>query len=151
MFADRGVALDHIAMLVERYNYRPLGNKLSMQSRALYEEALPDWCRLAGAGEALLTPDGTQIATGYRRVVIGDYGAFIEFDAKQALADNLRCQPGQEYRLNDPNYRERVKYHWLTATDGSGIKIYFQQRTVRYADYLPEHYYVSPYEATPLC
>lgn len=46
-----------------------------------------------------------------------------------------------------PQFSERVKYHWLTTKDDSGIKIYFPKRRVDYADYLPGKYYFSPYEA----
>lgn len=35
---------------------------------------------------------------------------------------------------------------WLTAKDGSGVKIYFQKNTVSYADYRTGKLYVSPHE-----
>jgi len=34
----------------------------------------------------------------------------------------------------------------LTINDDSDIKIYHQMRTVAYADYLPDKYYVSVHE-----
>ena len=90
--------------------------------------------------------DGTLISNGYNRIVIGDYGAFIEFDKFQVIKSNLKVKEGQEYRFNNPKYSENVKYYWLTPKDDSGMKVYLQKKTVTYADYLPEMYYVSPYE-----
>jgi hypothetical protein len=89
---------------------------------------------------------GTVIANGYRRIVIGDYGAFVEFSEEQAVKSAMKIEPGQEYRIRDKNYADRVKYWWLTAKDDSGIKIYFQLKTVSYADYLPRMFYVCPHE-----
>ena len=55
-------------------------------------------------------------------------------------------KPGQEYRIDDERYSKNVKYHWLTINDNSDVKIYHQMRTVAYADYLPDKYYVSVHE-----
>lgn len=94
----------------------------------------------------LYTLDNTLISTGYNRIVIGDYGAFIEFDKAQIITDNMKVKEGQGDRINDPIYNQHIKYYWLTTRDSSDIKIYYQKRTVTYADYLSEMFYVSPYE-----
>lgn len=49
----------------------------------------------------------------------------------------------------DPRYAEHVKYLWLTADDGSNVKVYDQKRPVEYADYMPGMLYVSVYEVFP--
>jgi len=64
----------------------------------------------------------------------------------QIINENICVQKGQEYRINDDNYKNNVKYHWLTCKDNSNIKIYFQQKPVNYADYKPFMYYISPFE-----
>ena len=102
---------------------------------------------LNGDNIPLYTMSGTKICNRYRRIVVGDYGAFVEFDD----CDMKGCpcfivKPGQEYRIQDPKYSKNVKYWWLTAIDDSGIKIYKQRRTVDYADYIPGMYYVSVHE-----
>ena len=94
----------------------------------------------------MYTYRNTLIANGYNRIVIGDYGAFIKFDKTQIIKNNIIVKRGQEYRINDPRYSANIKYYWLTARDLSDIKIYLQKRIVDYADYLPEMFYVSPYE-----
>jgi len=90
--------------------------------------------------------NGTLISNGYNRIVIGDYGAFIEFDKDQVVRESLKVKTGQEYRINDPKYSEHVKYYWLTPKDKSDMKVYFQKRTVIYADYKVDMFYVSVYE-----
>ena len=81
------------------------------------------------------------IAKNFDRVVIGDYGAFIEFDEK-SLASDLLVKKGQEFRMKKdfPG-----KYHWLT-TKHDDVKIYYQLKPVKYADYKVGKYYISPYE-----
>ena len=53
------------------------------------------------------------------------------------------------YRAKDPRYAEHVKYLWLTADDGSNVKVYEQKRPVEYADYKPGMLYASVYEVFP--
>ncbi len=138
--------LDFQERLAEEYGYAPIGYNLFLGDvRQKFRDALPEWCRLDGDNISCRTLSGSLFASGYKRIVIGDYGAFLEFSSEQ-IACSLSVQPGQEYRIQDPQFAGRVKYIWLTVPDGSGIKIYFQQKTVSYADYVPGMYYVSPYE-----
>lgn len=115
--------------------------------RKKYRTALPDWCKISGdASASLYSLDGTKICTGYTRIVIGDYGAFVEISPEQICKESLCCKRGQEYRLSDERFAANVKYIWLTAKDRSGCKVYFQKKKVAYADYVPGMYYISPYE-----
>ena len=137
------------ARLAEEHHYEPL-SQISMfdgDVREKYIQTLPEWCKISGDVSAnLSTLDGTVIATGYERIVIGDYGAFIEISPQNIVKSVLCCKQGQEYRYKDPNFVDRVKYLWLTAKDKSDCKIYFQKKTVDYADYVPGMYYISPFE-----
>lgn len=137
--------------LAEEYKYQPIQyNLLLGDVRQKYIDNLPWWCLLKGSTECkLYTHSGTQIATGYDRIVVGDYGAFIEIRPERMLLGNVMIQPGQEYRVLDEQYSRRCKYHWYTARDHSGVKLYYQQRPVSYADYLPGMWYVSVYEVLP--
>ena len=133
--------------LAKKYNYKKLSKKLSKQVRQEYLNAIPEILNLDGDLKySIYTKKNVLIATGYNRIVIGDYGAFIEFDKSQLVKENVKIKKGQEYRINNSVYNENVKYIWLTAKDTSDIKIYFQQKTVTYADYKIGFFYVSPYE-----
>ena len=133
--------------LAEEYGYAPIGYNLFLGDvRQKYLDALPEWCQMSGDTIPCYTLCGTLIATGYNRIVIGDYGAFVEFTPEQIVNSAIRVKPGQEYRIDSEQFCNRVKYHWLTAKDGSDVKIYYQQKMVDYADYVPGMYYVSPYE-----
>ena len=129
-------------------NYAPVGIDLFLGDvREKYLAALPEWCVVAGEAEArLYTLDGTLLCKGYERIVIGDYGAFIEISPERISKNSLRCKPGQEYRISDERFASNVKYLWLTALDESDCKIYFQKKKVKYADYVPGMFYISPYE-----
>lgn len=132
--------------LAKKYNYRCLPDELSQTVRKKYRESIPPCLCMNGGVLTIRSLSGTVIANGYDRIVIGDYGAFIEFSKEQVVLKNIKVKKGQEYRINDKNFCDKVKYIWLTAKDESDVKIYFQRRSVPYADYKVDKYYVSPNE-----
>ncbi|UKA04996.1 hypothetical protein [Photobacterium damselae] len=140
----------HIEFLVEKYKYHKLPKTLSERSRKLYLSTLPLWCNIDGDKTTITTSNGMIITNGYERIVIGDFGAYIEFDRKQAVRENICGKKGQEYRYRDPNFINQVKYFWYTTKDNSDPKIYFQQKKVTYADYKIGKLYISPFECYPL-
>lgn len=131
------------AKLAKKYKYRPLKRDLSEKYRKFYLDNIPTELNVNGGVDTLFTLNGSPICDGYDRIVIGDYGAFIEFSTSPY---SFIVKPGQEYRIDDERYSKNVKYHWLTINDNSDVKIYHQMRTVAYADYLPDKYYVSVHE-----
>ena len=135
--------------LAREYKYKPIPRTFFCDVRAEFQKALPEWCNVSGDTISLETADGTVITNGYNRIVIGDYGAFVEFSRVQACMRRLEIKEGQIYRAKDPRYAEHVKYLWLTADDGSDVKVYDQKRPVEYADYKPGMLYVSVYEVFP--
>ena len=138
--------------LAKEYGYKPIEPNLYIGDvRKIYEDALPSWCKKGGDSVACLrTMAGTVIARGYSRIVIGDYGAFLEISSDNICKEVLQCKKGQEYRCEDSRFADTVKYIWLTVNDDSDCKIYWQRKTVSYADYRPGMYYISPYEVNYL-
>lgn len=63
------------------------------------------------------------IATGYQRIVIGDYGAYIEIPPRMIIVDNLKIKSGEEYRFQE-RYKN-VKYYWLCPITDEEVKIYW--------------------------
>lgn len=145
MFNDNPIRFSE--ELVKKYKYAKLPSQLSRSARSLYHSQLPSEFNMNGDNLAVLTTvEGTPIAKGYLRVVVGDYGAFIEISRDQMIKESLCAKKGEEYRYKDPSYKDSVKYFWFTAKDNSDIKIYSQQKTVSYADYKAGCFYVCPYE-----
>ena len=134
------------AKLAQEYGYKPLPKELSEKYRQFYIDNLPEGFIINGSDTVLCTKTGAVVCNGYTRIVVGDYGAFIEFDEEQANLDEYIIAPGQEYRVNNPRYSKNVKYIWMTIPDGSNIKIYKQKKKVAYADYKSGMFYVSPHE-----
>lgn len=131
-------------ILAQKYSYKKLPESLSNIVQSVYASTLPEFLN---HHQPLYTLNGTCICNDFERIVIGDYGAYVEYSPAQANKDNYIIAPGQEYRL-EPRY-SNVKYIWLTISDDSDIKIYYQKHPVTYADYKPEYYYVSVYEVYP--
>lgn len=97
---------------------------------------------LKGDSRLFYTKSGTPVATGYTRVVIGDRGHYIEFTTKQIIAKNFHIPKEQEYRKTD----KCVYYIEARSRDASFIKLYYQRKTVKYADYKVGMVYISPFE-----
>jgi hypothetical protein len=84
----------------------------------------------------------TVIANKYERVVIGQRGPYIEFTTNQILCDKLFIPKNQLYRLSDP----KIYYIEFRTNDDCNVKVYYQMRTVAYADYKIGSFYISPSE-----
>lgn len=127
--------LSNVKNNVSRGLYPPLSKEDSKTVRAFYAEQI----RLPLSGEKVkLTNEyGTIIATGYNRIVVGDYGPYVEITPDQIVKDNIEQRwPGIPSR--------EVKYIWMQTSDEEKTKIYYQQNIVPYADYKPGMYYVDP-------
>lgn len=94
------------------------------------------------------TKDGTLVAKGYERVVIGERGPYIEFADASIVRDSIHIPDDQKWRLL-PKYAFVYYNEWRTK-DNSNVKLYEQRKTVKYADYKVGFWYVSPFELTTL-
>lgn len=129
--------------LVKYFKYKPLANAASREAKQYYTERISPLLNVNGSTEPLYDSSGKLICNGYDRVVIGDYGPYIEFSEGSANASKFIIKEGQEWRLNLKRY-PHVKYTWYTLRGSkSDVKIYHQLNTVKYADYIPGKYYVS--------
>lgn len=131
-----------INSLITTYKYKSLPYDLSLKVRELYRRHIPSFLKEEGDDKKLYSLSNALIANGYERIVIGDYGAFIEFTEEQANKETFIIAPKQGYRVTDHRYKDLVKFIWLT-TEEQDIKIYYQKKSVIYADYKVGYYYVS--------
>jgi len=90
------------------------------------------------------TKSGSLVAKGYKRVVIGDRGPYIEFDRSQIEGKSFFIPDNAKYRLSD----KRVYYVEGRSKDESLVKLYYQTKTVEYADYKVGMAYISPFDLT---
>ena len=81
----------------------------------------------------LMTKIGIVVSIGFSDIIIGDYGAFFEFNKQ-----DLKCQIKPKFN-STPN--RNVKYIWHEILDGT--KVYQQVNTVEYADYKPGKFYIA--------
>ena len=88
------------------------------------------------------TKCGLLVANGYNRIVIGKRGPYIEFTESQINRHSMLIPPHELWRVaSDVTFY--IEYRTI---DIKYVKIYFQKKTVNYADYLIEHYYISPFD-----
>ena len=97
----------------------------------------------------------TKIFVGYRRIVFGNHGPYVEFEPKHLVGNLVN-----KFSSNTP---KDAYYEWKTVNDESDVKIYWQLKDVKnlkyapkgghsgkceegYADYIPFHFYINPFE-----
>lgn len=127
--------------LIEKFKYKKLSPELSLKQRNDYLQHLPSSFLLNGDNNCELYYNGIKVSNGYTRIVIGDYGAYIEISPEQIIKNNLMIMPGQEYRFSE-KYKN-IKYYWYCLKQNCNIKIYLQKNTVTYADYKIGMYYIA--------
>lgn len=137
-----------------RWKFRPLPRKVRVDYLNAYISTLNGF---EGTQKRACCIGGKTVATDYLRVVLGDYGAYVEFDEGMlTIRESMTLKEKQEWR-NDPEYLEKrcltkkVKYVWYVWRTGPEkfqreIKVYRQLNPVKYADYLPGKFYISVHE-----
>jgi len=97
---------------------------------------------------AVFLKDGMLLSKGFVRIVHGDRGDYVEIHSDQVCLENLFIPPDQQWRVKNAlvyytEYRTKSSAGILQQCGGN-VKVYFQVRTVDYADYRVGMYYVSP-------
>ena len=93
-----------------------------------------------GSQTPLYTKSVTLVANSYERVVIGGRGPYVEFTEKQIELNSFVIPKNQLYRLTDL----RIYYIEFRSRDDSNVKLYYQLKTVAYADYKIGYFYIDP-------
>lgn len=151
-----------ISRLVEKHKYKPLPPGESEYVRKQFKDALPPFLKdkIDGSDIKLYTSrvcqlcgTGSLVCNGFKRIVIGDYGAYVEFSEEEA-AETFCTIRGQEWR-SEEKYKNS-KYEALTPYSFKHLRlengaplIYKQKHTVGYADYKVGKYYISVYDVYP--
>jgi hypothetical protein len=84
--------------------------------------------------------DRTQFSSSYERVVHGKRGAYVELTKEQILVKLI-----SKFNMTLPEeIDEQPFYYYYLIPEGRTEKIYWQIKTVKYADYKIGYYYISP-------
>lgn len=74
------------------------------------------------------------LAKGYTRVVVGDRGAYIEFEKEHIIPENVRAL--NKFHIYFVEYQSLCE---------DKVLIYYQIMEVSYADYKIQKFYISPF------
>ena len=88
------------------------------------------------------TNSNTCVGIGYKRVVFGGRGPYVEFDDGQIIDRAFFIPRDTIYRFSDA----RIYYIEFRSNDKSFVKMYYQLSTVAYADYKIGLFYISPFD-----
>jgi len=91
----------------------------------------------------LYTKSNILIANGYKRIVIGKRGPYVEFDKENINHSICYIPEKQKWRLTDTEHKA-FYIEWRTKPDY--IKLYEQLKEVDYADYIIGMWYISPFD-----
>lgn len=111
-----------------------------LQTKWTYEDRLLISI-IGNTGTQFFTRSGLLVACGYERIEIGGRGPYLEFNDYQIQKSAIFIPESEEWRLNSPD----AYYHeWRTRQDY--VKLYYQRKTVDYANYRIGFWYVSPFD-----
>lgn len=79
---------------------------------------------------------------GFNRIVVGDRGPYVEFLPGQIDTKDIHIPEKELWRLHD----RRVYYIEFRTRGIENVMVYYQLRTVSYADYKIGMFYISPYD-----
>jgi len=88
------------------------------------------------------TKCGTHIAIGYKRIIIGARGPYIEFEGNNIVRKNIQIPKDEMWRTSS----DAAFYIEYRTNDACNVKIYLQKKSVNYADYKLDFYYISPFD-----
>ena len=83
---------------------------------------------------------GLHLATGYKRIVIGKRGPYVEFEDDNIIKQSYNIPHKETWRLDS----SLAFYNEYRSNCGGYVKLYHQKRLVDYADYKIGMYYISP-------
>ena len=80
-------------------------------------------------------------ATDFNRIVHGGRGSYFEFETEHLIKDAVFMPDNMVWRTT-PKWRNTVFYYEYRTKVGN-LKLYYQRKTVTYADYIVGKWYVS--------
>ena len=90
----------------------------------------------AGNVKTLYTKNGEKVCERYERIVIGDYGAYVEISASH-LSDNHFIYIDQNDPVDETISSRHSSHMTLALNDESSYTIYFQVKPVPYGNFIP--------------
>ena len=88
---------------------------------------------------SLFTCSNLKVADKYQRILFTSKGNFVEFNYKDIIHKSFYIKSNQLFRLSD----SRVLYIQFNSNDDADIKMYYQMRNVRYADFNMGYFYIA--------
>ena len=85
----------YIDSIVKYYKYKKLKPEISKSVQRHYKEVLKDYLKIDGDNIPLYDKHGTQVCKKYSRVVIGDYGSYVEFSQDDIFPQNIKEKEGK--------------------------------------------------------
>jgi hypothetical protein len=77
------------------------------------------------------TLSGLVIASDFKRIAIGNRGAYVEFSTAQIVPSAVHITTMRHY-------------YYVEYVTPDGIKVYYQLHKVGYANYIPGMWYIAP-------
>lgn len=94
---------------------------------------------------SLIYKNGEKVCERYERIVIGDYGAYVEISASH-LSDNHFIYIDQNDPVDETIASRHSNHMTLALNDESSYTIYFQVKPVPYGNFIPGRFYIDPYD-----
>ena len=137
----------YIKDMVAKYHHRPIPTTPATGNvKTYYRDKLPAWAKKKISRKyPLYTKNGEKVCERYERIVIGDYGAYVEISASH-LSDNHFIYIDQNNPIDETISSRHSSHMTLALNDESSYTIYFQVKPVPYGNFIPGRFYIDPYD-----
>ena len=138
-----------VSQLMLSYRNQVIPNNISEELKETHKKYLPTWISdsmiESGKSAPLFDVNGTKVCDKYSRVVISDFGAFIEFSYDDICEKNIMIMPGEEYRVA-PENQDKVSSYLLTTNSDAKCQIGLRVKDGTGSGFRQGFCYVSVYE-----
>lgn len=133
--------------MIAKYHHRPIPTTPAAGNvKTYYRDKLPAWAKKKISRKyPLYTKNGEKVCERYERIVIGDYGAYVEISASH-LSDNHFIYIDQNDPIDETISSRHSSHMTLALNDESSYTIYFQVKPVPYGNFIPGRFYIDPYD-----
>jgi len=119
--------------LMVYFNAGSLPSEVSRFARKIYKKGMPIFVK----GKPFYTKSGVQVAKNFRKTVVSDYGAYVEFETSDVDLEQI---------IAAKQHDGRQAYHKLYSDREGETKFFYQIQTPVYGDFEKGYIYCSVYD-----
>lgn len=131
---------DYIQNLKLSYKNKPLPEQISKKSKEFYKKCLNSYYQINGDEKQIVTWNYIYIAKKYNKIVITDYGPFLEIKKENVFWENLMLK----------NQQSNTNFIFYGIENYPNFECFFTKESSNVRDFSPNCLYIPTYKVFPV-